>query len=84
MDKAVVRVEVEKIDGVTRTWFEWTIDQGGVRVNTLVVEVNWDTDPNSPRHRPFLLESIYEAVTDALNEKTTMSVHGLRVVPIRF
>jgi hypothetical protein len=25
-DIAIVRQHIEKIDGVTRTWFEWTVD----------------------------------------------------------
>lgn len=81
MSKAVVREAVEKIDGVTRTWFEWGFEPGNKQIKTLVVEVDWDTDPNSPNHRPFMLDSIESAVKEALTEKTTMAVHGLRIVP---
>jgi hypothetical protein len=46
-DKALVRELVERIDGVSRTWFELEIE-GSSRKKTLVVEVNFDLDPNRP------------------------------------
>jgi hypothetical protein len=45
---AAVRQHLEKIDGVSRTWFEWTLN-GSEQLKTLVVEVDFDTDPNSPQ-----------------------------------
>jgi hypothetical protein len=33
---AIVRQHIEKIDGVTRTWFEWTVEAGAL-LKTLVV-----------------------------------------------
>jgi hypothetical protein len=81
MTKAVVREEVEKVDGVSRSWFEWTFEPGGRQIKTLVVEVDWDTDPNSPDHRPFMLDAIESAVKETFAEKTTMAVDRLRVVP---
>jgi len=27
-DKAIVRKQVERIDGVTKAWFEWIYDEG--------------------------------------------------------
>ena len=45
-DKAIVRKQVERIDGVTKAWFEWIYDEGEL-LKVLVVEVSFDTDPNS-------------------------------------
>jgi hypothetical protein len=53
--KAIVRQHFERIDGVTRTWFEWSREEDAM-VKTLVVEVAFDTDPNSPQHRPNVLD----------------------------
>ena len=50
-DIAIVRQHVARIDGVARTWLEWDWEGDGL-VKTLVVEVGFDTDPNSPGFRP--------------------------------
>jgi hypothetical protein len=42
-NKAIVRQHVERIPEVSRTWIEWS--EHGLK--TLVVEVTFDTDPNS-------------------------------------
>ena len=45
--KSFVRQRMERIDRVSRTWFELD-SNGGEPSKTLVVEVTFDTDPNSP------------------------------------
>jgi hypothetical protein len=79
--KAGVRDAVENIEGVTRSWFEWDLSRDGSSTNVLVVEVEWDTDPNGGGHRPFAMDTISETVAEFLDTKTTMGVHALRVVP---
>jgi hypothetical protein len=59
MSKAIVRKHLEKIAGVSRTWFEWSFEAGR-RLNTLVVEVTFDTDPNSSEFRGSVLSAIEE------------------------
>lgn len=80
MDIAAVRQHVEKIDGVSKTWFEWT-NEDGSWLKTLVVEVDFDTDPNAVGFRSGVLEDIQETTLDALNNKTTMVVSYLKIVP---
>ena len=77
--KAKVRQELEKLPYVTRTWFEWT-QEGKTMLKTLVVEVNFDTDPNSEAHSANDLEEIPRVV---LKAQTTMVVSHLRIVPKR-
>jgi hypothetical protein len=45
---AVVRRALARVPGVSRTWFEWTLE-GDKQTKTLVVEVSFDTDPNSTK-----------------------------------
>jgi hypothetical protein len=78
--KAIVRQHVERIDGVTRTWFEWSREEDAL-VKTLVVEVAFDTDPNSPQHRPSVLDAIEDTVIEVLRNETTMLVTHLKIVP---
>jgi hypothetical protein len=78
-EKAIVRRHIEKIAGVSRTWFEW--DRRGERLtNVLVVEVDFDTDPNSLSFARGVLDAIEEITIGALKEDT-MLVGGLRIVP---
>jgi hypothetical protein len=81
-DIAIVRQELAKHPEVSRTWFEWTIEDD-LKLKTLVVEVNFDTDPNLSEFNPSALDEIREIVTSTLREKTTMSVSYLRIVPKR-
>jgi len=81
-DIAIVRQELAKHPAVSRTWFEWTIEDGH-KLKTLVVEVKFDTDPNVADFNPSALDEIQEIVGDALKDKTTMSVSYLRIVPKR-
>ena len=71
--KAIVREHVERIDGVTRTWFEWS-HEGGAWVKTLVVEVGFDTDPNSPEYQGNVLDAVENTARDVLRNETTMVV----------
>jgi len=79
--KAIVRQEIEKIPGVTRTWFEWSYEDNGAKANTLVVEVGFDTDPNSTNWDEQCLIDIQKIAVDVLKNKTAMIVSYLRVVP---
>jgi hypothetical protein len=79
-DIAIIRQHIEKIDGVSRTWFEWTLE-GGDLVKSLVVEVNFDTDPNSPNYRHNVLAAIRETAAEVLTNETTMIVSYLKIVP---
>ena len=71
--KAAVREAVERIPGVTRTWFEWVLE-GGELLKRLVVEVSFDTDPASPTCRRNALEAIRDTVIGFLENETTMIV----------
>ena len=65
---------------MSRTWFEWDSD-GSELFNTLVVEVDFDTDPNSPEFRGSVLDAIRDTVASVLAEETRMVVSHLRIVP---
>jgi hypothetical protein len=78
--KAIVRERVEKIDGVSRTWFEW-LSRDSTMSKTLVVEIEFDTDPNNSRFRQSVIDAIYETVDAVLKDETTMTVSHLRIVP---
>lgn len=80
MPDAIVRQELAKLPGVTRTWFEWEIDAKG-HSKTLVVEVAFDTDPNNADHDTSALDDIRSTVLDTLQNKTTMIVSRVKVIP---
>ena len=48
---------------------------------TLVVEIEFDTDPNNSRFRQSVIDEIYETVDAVLKDETTMTVSHLRIVP---
>jgi len=79
-DKAIVRQHVERIPGVTRTWFEHSLEGPGL-ARILVVEVEFDTDPNNPQFDRNVLEAIVSTATGVLENDTTMSVSHLKIVP---
>jgi hypothetical protein len=79
-DIAIVRQHIEKIEGVSRTWFEWTVEDDTL-LKTLVVEVDFDTDPNSPQCRANVLHAIKDTCASVLQNETTMMVSYLRIVP---
>jgi hypothetical protein len=78
--KAIMREHLGKIDGVSRTWFEWT-PEGLTLVKTLVVEVDIDTDPNGADFKRGVLDAIQSTAKDVLKSESTMVVSHLRVVP---
>jgi hypothetical protein len=80
MSQAIVRQHIEKIDGVSRTWFEWTWEDT-TWVKTLVVEVNFDTDPEDYEFRRAVLDAIHETASGVPKEETTMIVSHLKIVP---
>jgi hypothetical protein len=79
-DKALVRTEVERIDGVTKAWFEWIYERDEL-LKVLVVEVSFDTDPNSLHFRQGVIDAIIDTAKTMLKEETTMVVSRLRIVP---
>jgi hypothetical protein len=80
MPQAIVRHHIEKIAGVSRTWFEWTWEYP-MWVKTLVVEVEFDTDPNEYEFMQNVLNAIEETTRGVLRDETTMIVSRLKVVP---
>ncbi len=86
--KAVVRERVEKIAGVSRTWFEWN-SAAHPDDKKLVVEVDFDTDPNAPGFQRNVIEAICETLSAALEEEISLGretpgfIAGLRIVPKR-
>jgi hypothetical protein len=84
-DIAIVRQHLLRIDGVSRTWFEWSFEDSEegppVAVKTLVVEVDFDTDPNSTGFRQNVLDAIVETTAAVLEGETTMIITNLRIVP---
>ena len=79
-DKAIVRQHVERIAGVSRTWFEWSLEASTL-LKTLVVEVEFDTDPNNPQCRRNVLDAIKDTALGVLKDDTTMIVSDLKIVP---
>jgi hypothetical protein len=79
-DKVIVRKEVERLVGVMKAWFEWIYKKGEL-LKVLVVEVSFDTDPNSLHFRQSVIDVIFDTAKAALEEDTTMVVSRLRIVP---
>ncbi len=80
-DVAFVRRAVELVDGVARTWIEWESDEHGSLKKTLVVQVRFDTDPNSSQHRPDIMAAIQKAIGEARRDLGVMKVNRLKIVP---
>jgi hypothetical protein len=78
-DKAMVRELVERIEGVTGTWFELEIE-GRKRTKTLVVEVSFDLDPNSAHFLRAPCDEIEDTVATILREENGDVVSKLRIV----
>ena len=78
---AFIRQKLSKVPGVSRTWFEWEWSrEDNALAKTLIVEVSFDTDPNSPNHDPSALQEINRATQEA-SQKATMVINHLRIVP---
>jgi hypothetical protein len=70
---AIVREALSKLPNVSRTWFEWSWEDA-MWVKTLVIEVEFDTDPNSVNFSQLTLDAIEKTVIGVLNDDTTMTV----------
>ncbi len=77
--KAMVRELIEDIDGVSQTWFELEIE-GISRKKTLVVEVNFDLDPNSVHHLRAACDEIEDTFAAVLREENGDMISKLRIV----
>jgi hypothetical protein len=78
---AVIRQKVSKVSGVSRTWLEWEWSrEDNALAKTLIVEVSFDTDPNSSNHDPSALRAINRVAQEA-SQMTNMVITHLRIVP---
>jgi hypothetical protein len=77
---AIIRRRMEQIDGVSRTWFGWVLEDS-MMAKILVVEVEFDTDPGDPRFRQSALDAIESAMMEFTKGETTSMVGHLRIVP---
>ena len=78
--KAILRQAVEKIGGVSRTWFEWILEDS-ILAKRLVVEIESDTDPENPRFKQDILDSIEDTLMEVSKNETTSVVGHLRIIP---
>ena len=78
-DKAMVRELVERIEGVVGTHFELEI-KGHNHKKTLVVEVDFDLDPNSSHFSRAKLESIENTFQTVIREENSEVVSKLKIV----
>jgi hypothetical protein len=78
--KSILRQRVEEIDGVSRAWFEWILEDS-MMGKILVVEVEFDTDPSDPRFRQSVLDAIENTIMELSKNETTAIVGHLRIVP---
>ncbi len=86
--KTSIRHRIEAIRGVSGTWFEWGgADRPGAKL--LVVEVNFDTDPNAPSFSNSTIEAIGEMFREVVQEglqaedSRPVIIAGIRIVPAR-
>ncbi len=77
---AIVRQVLSKLPNVSRTWFEWSWEDA-MWVKTLVIEVEFDTDPNATGFNQSMLDAIESTVIGVLTDDATMVVSHLKVVP---
>ncbi|KJC45447.1 hypothetical protein [Bradyrhizobium sp. LTSP857] len=78
-DKAMVRELVERIEGVVGTHFELEI-KGHHHKKTLVVEVDFDLDPNGSHFSRAKLESIENTFETVIREENSEVVSKLKIV----
>ena len=78
-DRATVRNQVERIDGVTKAWFEWVYEEGEA-IRELVAEVNFDTDPDSLHFRQGVIDAVVKAAAGAVEDEM-LEVVRVRIVP---
>ena len=77
--RAMIRELIEDIDGVSQTWFELEIE-GISRKKTLVVEVNFDLDPNSTHLLRAACDEIEDTFAAVLREENGERVSKLKIV----
>ncbi len=82
MSKAFVRQQVEKIAGVRRTWFEWNSHPDNIMQKTLVVEVDFSTDPGEDSHQLNTIEAIERTAQEAI-ARDILHVTALKIIPAR-
>ncbi|MDQ0391435.1 hypothetical protein [Labrys monachus] len=78
---ARLRRDLERIEGVCGTWFEWTLENSEM-IRTLVVEVDFDTDPDSEAFGRDGLHEIESAALNVIMDASIPTTH-LKVVPAR-
>jgi hypothetical protein len=78
-DKAMLREFVERIEGVARTHYELEIE-GSSRKKTLVVEVDFDLDPNSSHFSKAKIDSIENAFATIIREENGDAVSKLKIL----
>ena len=74
-----LREILANIEGISKNWFEWSLD-GSEMVRTLVVQVDFDTDPES---KDFNADAISKIGSAALNVLSVgnIATTNIRVVP---
>jgi hypothetical protein len=78
---AIVREKLSELECVTQTWFEYELEKG-LDLTTLVIEVNVDTDQSSTTSDiGCVLEEIEGVLKDVLENRTTMMINRVRVIP---
>lgn len=78
-DKAMVRELVERIEGVAATHFEIEI-AGHNRKKVLVVEVDFDLDPNSNRYSRAKVDLIEQTFATIIREENSDVISKLKIV----
>ena len=80
MDQSVpnLREALSKVPGVSRTWYEWALDDNDTM--TLVIEVTFDTDPLSPGFQSSTVRAVRKCIMDTLRT-TTLGINDYRIVP---
>ena len=66
--------------GVSRTWIEWESEKGRL-TKTLVVEVDFETDPDQPSFNAKSMRLIADATIAALAEQPPKLIGRLKLVP---
>jgi len=77
---AIVREALSRLPNVSRTWFEWSWEDA-MWVKTLVIEVEFDTDPNAKGFNQSALDAIENTAIGVLTDDATLTVSYLKVVP---
>lgn len=78
-EKALIRELIERIEGVTQTWFELEIE-GSSRKKTLVVNVSFELDANSTHHLRATCDEIERTFKTVIGEENGDAVSKLKIV----